>query len=246
MQTLDLISNFQNLWGLHKAILDAEGRDCLDARRWEIVLFDQDGSERKRFDVSAAAESLDQWCTAATAYAWECEIIHYTQEDFDRWDLAEEQAKQQLPALARQAYEQLRKILPTYIILTVDGVCPAGDSAILMCPDCEDEFQNAGGNYLGLIDSFEIVRDGQEMLIEPHNIEGLEDWFYEGWVQPDWTNEQWHEWWSRGLDFAHQVKRLLPPGVSLFYFGISDRVWEVRPTGEKRGVWDDADFILIE
>jgi len=246
MHLLDIISNFQDFRGPYNAITDMENRDCLDSQRWEIVLFNPDGTEKKRFDVSAAAEGLKQWLDAAIQYAWECEIVHNTDEDMRRWQLAEEQAMQQLPFLARQAYEQLRKILPTYIILTVDGVCPDGDSAILMCPDCADEFQNAGGDYLGFINSFEIVHDGQEMLIEPHNIEGLEDWFYEGWVQPDWTNEHWHEWWTRGLDFARQVKKLLPPDVSLFYFGISDRVWEVRPTDEKRGVWDDADFILIE
>ncbi len=79
-----------------------------------------------------------------------------------------------------------------------------------------------------------------ETEITLSSISGLKVW-YEDWNTESlyqthhWTDTQWREWWTKGLELAKAVNKVLLEDVDLYYFSIRDPIWKVRPEDTNDG-----------
>ena len=106
---------------------------------------------------------------------------------------------------------------------------------ILMLPDYADAlFWDEEGCCIGGYDTIWLGEDNNEIEIDLSSIKGLKEWFVEWDVETlsqthHWTDEQWREWWAKGVELAKAVNKLLPDNVYLDYFSLNDPLWKVRP-----------------
>lgn len=112
---------------------------------------------------------------------------------------------------------------------------------IHMYPDYGDSlFWNEEGSCIGGCDSLYLGEDGSGTKIDLSEIEGLKEWYYDWdleslYQKHHWTDNQWREWWARGLELAKAVNELLPDDVDLYYYSLKDPLWEVRPEDTNDG-----------
>lgn len=93
------------------------------------------------------------------------------------------------------------------------------------------------------------IAENEFVDIDISSIEGWEQWhreviedYYEKKYQK--TNDEWDEWFDRGLELAKQLKALLPDNVDLYYLYNNKPVFNTYSDGIKR--WNrDGERILI-
>ena len=108
---------------------------------------------------------------------------------------------------------------------------------IQMYPDYGDAlFWDEEGSCTGVYETIWI----DENEIDLSSIDGLKEWFGD-WENESlyqahhWTDEQWREWWAKGLEFAKAVNKLLPADVDLHYFSLKNLIFKVRPEDTNDG-----------
>lgn len=90
------------------------------------------------------------------------------------------------------------------------------------------------------------------LKVDLSSISGLREWLLtwdtESFYNPsNWDKEKWIEWWKEGYHYAVLVKELLPENVELYYFSITDKVWEVWPEDSNDGgYFDEGEPIKID
>ena len=119
---------------------------------------------------------------------------------------------------------------------------------IQMYPDYgEALFWDEEGCCIGGYDTIWIG----ENKIDLSGIDDLKEWF-DDWDTESlyqthhWTDNQWREWWAKGLEFAKTVQKLLPTNVDLYYFSIKDPIFNVRPEDtDDGGLFNEGDPIKL-
>lgn len=112
---------------------------------------------------------------------------------------------------------------------------------IQMYPDYGDSlFWDEEGCSIGGCKYLFIGEDGSEIEIDLSNIEGLKEWYYDWhwenlYQKHQWTDDQWREWWTKGLEFAKAINELLPVDVDLYYFSLDYPLWKIRPEDTNDG-----------
>lgn len=113
-------------------------------------------------------------------------------------------------------------------------------------------FWDEEGRCIGGYDNLYAGEGENEIELDPLNIEGLEEWYYDRdgkslYQTNHWTDSQWKEWWVKGLEFAKAVKAKLPANVELYYFSLLDPIWKVRPEDTNDGgLFNEGKPIKIE
>ena len=123
---------------------------------------------------------------------------------------------------------------------------------ILMYPDYGDSlFWNERGSCIGGCKYLFIGEDGSEIEIDLSDIEGLREWYYDWdgeslYQTHHWTDAQWREWWSMGLELAKAVNELLPDEVDLYYFFLKDPLWKIMPEDtDDGGIFNEGEPVRI-
>ena len=111
--------------------------------------------------------------------------------------------------------------------------------SILMKPDHHNSlFWNDDGKCVGGCDRYDVA--------------GLDEWFNQ-WEDEishrsnHWSNAEWKDWWTDGLQLARSLRKQMPANVELYYFSLNDSVWAIRPSetiGE--GLFDMGEPIRID
>lgn len=103
---------------------------------------------------------------------------------------------------------------------------------VLMMPEHDNAlFWSDAGKCVG---GLKTISPRDDIRIDLSDVDGLQEWYYE-WEDEiyyhtnHWNNQQWKDWWNRGLQIAREVRKVLPREVKLYYFSVNDRVWVVRP-----------------
>ena len=110
-----------------------------------------------------------------------------------------------------------------------------------MSPDYADAlFWDEEGCCIGDYDTIWLGEDNNEIEIDLTSIKGLKEWFIEWDVETlspkhHWTDEQWREWWAKGVELANKVNKLLPDNVYLDYFSLKDPLWKAKPEDSDDG-----------
>ena len=123
---------------------------------------------------------------------------------------------------------------------------------IQMYPDYGDSlFWDEEGCSIGGCGSLYLGEDGSGIEIDLSEIEGLKKWYYDWYWESlyqrhHWTDNQWREWWTKGMEYAKAVNELLPDDVDLYYFSLDDPLWTVRPEDtDDGGLFNEGEPIKL-
>lgn len=100
-------------------------------------------------------------------------------------------------------------------------------------------FVDSSYDSCGSVKSITLRDDnGQETVVDISEVEGLEEWYNE--ILDDFyahkyikTDDDWEEWFNRGLKLAQRIKMLLPPNVEFYYLYDGKPIIATRKDGSK-------------
>lgn len=107
-----------------------------------------------------------------------------------------------------------------------------------MWPDYgEALFWNRDGANNGGYDSIYLDNGS---VVDLSSIVGLKDWFVD-WDNESlydtshWKEEDWQQWWLKGLILASRIKKILPSHVDFYYMWYTKNIWAVSPNDTNDG-----------